>query len=109
MTDDELLRWAAEDVLGWLPNVWHGDSRWLTESAARRFDDDLLGWPGFGLAVTEIERRGWGWTIWGPLEDRCIAVDVFSMKQPDFDIEVTDGNYAVAAWRALYQAMEATK
>ena len=95
MTDDELLRWAAEDVL------------------ARGVDQSylpLLGWPGFGLAVAEISRRGWRWAInWSLDPTSTEGLFVVRWSPGFYALVVTDDNYAVAAWRALYQAMEATK
>ena len=108
MTDDELLRWAAETVAGQPVEPYDLDvGIWMTADKKMAIIGDPLGWPGFGFAVAEIERRGWQWSA---------GAGEFLILPPDdgdsyleWSVGVDDGNYALAAWRALYQAMEATK
>lgn len=87
---DDLLRWAAEDVMRWTPawplvegrcQVCADDARqretsafrkepwpfavcpvhWQDEAGEFYGPSDLTGWPGFGLAVAAAQRRAWDW------------------------------------------------
>lgn len=107
MTDDELIRWVAEDVLGWrrstMPDVWLSGNDGVH---AIRGTDHLTGWEGFGGAVAEIERRGWQWGIsdGGSSTARVVVYSTVVRRQ-----RAVDGGYALAAWRALHATIEATK
>ena len=108
MTDeerDELLRWAAEDALGW-KQYWFQPEvlQWTTRDGEFHDPEDLLGWPGFGLAVEAIEKREYSWTL-----ERATAttfgVEVY-WHEDHAPTYVRSDDPAIAAWLALREALK---
>lgn len=100
MTDeelDELIRWAAEEVLGWDIVIGEG----TPISPLRK---DLLGWPGFGLAVEaarerymEMELHIGHWSDWEPYN----KVVLEGVRFPEYSYDP-----AIAAWKAMRRALD---
>lgn len=119
---DELLRWAAEEV-GWKPSSpisWpSGPIGWRDIEGYRRTFRDLTGWPGLGYAVKAIEKRGWYWKADSTIEPRFMVyvpaegetyVRVGQQPRlPDAVKPVDDGDWGIAAWLALREAMGGAK
>lgn len=100
MTDTEILRWAAEECLGWhVCDREHEHNACLPSARAVR---DLTGWLGFGLAVEAAQARGLG-----------MMANWLERTPPGYQVtfrlrgtvgSARDQDPGIAAWRALYEA-----
>jgi len=62
MTDLDLLKWVAEELLGWEPAKYPTSKHlWHDESGRGYFGGDLQSWHGIGLVVEAMEKRGFHW------------------------------------------------
>jgi hypothetical protein len=61
---DELLKWIAEELLGWkyIPEATV-NCCWKDRLGNPKWIEDLPGWPGIGLVIAEMERRGFEWEM----------------------------------------------
>lgn len=105
MTDEErngLLRWAAEEVLGWTkPWPWG----WLDAAGHTYGTSSLKGWLGFGLAIEAAISRG----LWaGMNRDTFPEYDVVFHDTEGHGVGGdSDADPGIAAWRALREALNA--
>ena len=124
---DELLRWAAEEVMGWGPLTWasgfwdSGVAIPIPNTRAERTSRttaDLTGWPGLGLAVEEARERDLapvlsdgfnqeGEPVWIVAMGDDDSVDflewVESGRTPYYGLHPDPG---IAGWLALREAMK---
>ena len=58
--DRELLKWVAEELLGWKPGKYAAPNYllWHDKLGQGYFESDLQSWHGIGLVVEEMEKRG---------------------------------------------------
>ncbi len=107
--DRELLKWVAEELLGWTPapkgNYQHTEGRLI---GAPSLWTKLQSWHGIGLVVEEMERREWYFQDFSRdiLKDnkggRFPAWSANFKREGQFEGE----NFAPAkeAWFAVYEA-----
>lgn len=99
---DELVRWAAEKMLGWTkPWPWG----WFDAAGHTYGTSSLKGWPGFGLAVEIATSRG-------------LREGIVHYYRTEYEVCFhNDEGYCIssavatdpglAAWRALREALNA--
>jgi len=116
---DTLLKWIAEELLGWRHHpagpVFPSLEEWTHPDIFETltFDqltDYLQSWHGIGLVVEEMERRGWlvrivrlyssefARTVWGVsfVMNSCPEARLETMYHPTFDFILSEAVFAAA-------------
>ncbi len=104
----ELVRWFAEERLGWIRHDCGGSQcdidSWLDSGGAYWDKHDLLGWPGFGIAVEEARKAEVEWTA-GGYDDRGVEVSMLGYNAAPPWHSYTRTDPALAAYAALRDAL----
>ena len=103
--DRELLKWVAEELLGWRRmsdakggRYSDGDGRWWL--------DELGSWHGIGLVVEEMQRRGCKWHFESYLQTKKHNYPCEKVRRFQFEFIGPPSGKATSEkpWFAVYEA-----